>query len=164
MKKTINIRVEFMPICFVYGQKCDVCRHFLFSFSDRINRFEIFSIDFPRLQRRGRSGSSTKKASRQSGTVRRHGPRLPDLSPDRFPQTTFCNNSTDEMYGVIAYTMYERCRNPHHPHSYPQNLGVKRLFYRYFGALSTSHGLLHKIYPQTLVLFGQKHSLFAVQL
>ena len=47
------------------------------------------------------------------------------------------------------------CRNPHFPHSYPQELGVKRPVWRDFEGFSTDSGALHKNFPQTLVCIGR---------
>ena len=52
-----------------------------------------------------------------------------------------------------VYSLYALCRNPHCPHSYPQNWGTKCLFYRDFRVFSTADGICIKFVHRLRSLF-----------
>ena len=63
-----------------------------------------------------------------------------------------------------VYTLNGLCRNPHFPHSYPQEWWVKPRFYRVFSGFSTSWPDLYIIYPQTTVCIGHISTQFSAYL
>ena len=61
--------------------------------------------------------------------------------------------------GLKMYTHHRiytpgRRRNPHFPHGYPQETGIKARSHRHFCPFSTDRGALHKNYQQTSVCIG----------
>ena len=59
-----------------------------------------------------------------------------------------------KMYSHCVYTTHDPQRNPHFPHGYPQDLGIKPRVLRGFSRLSTCEGKMYKNYPQTSVYIG----------